>query len=70
MELTLHSGAMGAIPGGAISLFSKLPGGGGSIPFHIGGTLSSLHTNLSSNIFNPAAKATKSVSKEINRLFH
>jgi len=70
MALTLHSGAMGALPGTAVSLFSKLPGGGGSIPFHISGTLSSLHTNLSSTIFSPAAKATKSVSKELNRLFH
>jgi uncharacterized protein involved in outer membrane biogenesis len=70
MELTLHSGAMGALPGAAVSLISHLPGGGGSIPFHISGTLSSLHTNLSSNIFSPAAKATKSVSKELNRLFH
>jgi len=70
MELALHSGAMGALPGAAVSLFSKLPGGGGAIPFHISGTLSSLHTNLSSNIFSPAAKATKSVSKELNRLFH
>jgi hypothetical protein len=70
MALTLHSGAMGALPGAAVSLFSKLPGGGGSIPFHISGTLSSLHTNLSSNIFSPAAKAEKSVSKELNHLFH
>jgi hypothetical protein len=70
MELTLHGNAMGALPGAAVSLFSKLPGGGGSIPFHINGTLSSLHTNLSSNVFSPAAKATKSVSKELNRLFH
>jgi hypothetical protein len=70
MALTLHSGAMGALPGAAVSVFSKLPGGGGSIPFHISGTLSSLHTNLSSNVFSPAAKAAKSVNKEINRLFH
>jgi len=68
LVLTLHGGAMGGISGAAVSLINHVPGGGGSIPIHITGTVSSPQTNLSPQILNPVPKAEK-LEKTISHLF-
>jgi uncharacterized protein involved in outer membrane biogenesis len=74
MVLTLHGGAMGGIPGVAASFFSKLPGGAGSIPFHISGTVASPQADLSTRLFLQGSKVQKTinntVNKAINHFFH
>ena len=57
MVLTLHGGAMGGVPGLAAALFSRVPGGGGSIPFHLSGSVSNPQTNLSPQLLNPMPEA-------------
>jgi uncharacterized protein involved in outer membrane biogenesis len=70
MVLTLHGDAMGAISGAVASVFSKLPGGGGSIPFHISGTVGSPQTDLATRAFLSGSKVQNTVKKAINRFFH
>lgn len=70
MVLTLHGDAMGAIPGAVTGFFSKLPGGGGSIPFHIGGTVGSPQTDLATRAFLQSPKVEKTIKKTFNSLFH
>jgi uncharacterized protein involved in outer membrane biogenesis len=72
MVLSLHGDAMGGVSGVAASLFSRLPGGGGSIPFHISGTVAHPQTNLSPSFFLQSPMGVeKSVSKGISHLlFH
>lgn len=74
MVLTLHGSAMGGIPGVAASFFSKLPGGEGSIPFHLGGTVSNPQADLSTRLFLQGSKVQKSIDNTVNRalnhLFH
>jgi hypothetical protein len=70
MVLTLHGDAMGLIPGAVASVFSKLPGGAGSIPFHISGTVSSPQTDLSTRAFLQGSKVQSTLKKAINHFFH
>jgi len=70
MVLTLHGDAMGVIPGAVASVFSKLPGGAGSIPFHISGTVGSPQTDLSTRAFLSGSKVQNTVKKAFNHLFH
>jgi uncharacterized protein involved in outer membrane biogenesis len=70
MVLTLHGGAMGGIPGAASSLFSMLPGGAGSIPFHIGGTVASPRADLTSLLLMPGTKVEKTLDRTIGHFFH
>jgi uncharacterized protein involved in outer membrane biogenesis len=70
MVLILHGNAMGMIPGAVTTVFSKLPGGGGSIPFHISGTVASPQADLGPRLFMQAPKVEKSINKVINHLFH
>jgi len=70
MMLTLHGGAMGGIPGATASFFSKLPGGAGSIPFHIGGTVGAPQTDLGSHLFLQGSQVEKALNKTINKFFH
>ncbi len=70
MVLTLHGSAMGVLPGAVASVFSKLPGGAGSIPFHIGGTVGSPQTDLSTRAFLSGSKVQSAIKKAINRFFH
>jgi uncharacterized protein involved in outer membrane biogenesis len=69
LVLTLHGSAMGGVTGAAASLISKIPGGGGSIPLHLTGTVSNPKTNLSSSILNPAPKAEKAIDRAVKHLF-
>ena len=70
MVLTLHGDAMGAIPGAVATVFSKLPGGGGSIPFHISGTVGSPQTDLATRAFLSGSKVQNTVKKAFNHFFH
>jgi hypothetical protein len=67
MVLTLNGGAMGGIPGAAASFFSKLPGGAGSIPFHIGGTVGAPQADLSTRLFLQGSQVEKAVNKSLNK---
>jgi uncharacterized protein involved in outer membrane biogenesis len=69
LVLNLHGGAMGGVTGAAASLISRIPGGGGSIPLHISGTVSNPKTNLSSAILNPAPKVEKTLDRAVKHLF-
>jgi uncharacterized protein involved in outer membrane biogenesis len=71
MVLTLHGGAMGGVPGLAAALFSRVPGGGGSIPFHLSGNVSDPQTNLSPQLLNPAPVAHKAehLLEKVSHLF-
>lgn len=71
MVLTLHGGAMGGVPGLAAALFSRVPGGGGSIPFHLSGNVSNPQTNLSPQLLNPAPEAHKAehLLQKVTHLF-
>ena len=64
MVLTLHGAAMGGIPGAAAALFSRLPGGGGSIPIHMGGTVANPHADLTSQLL---LQAPLGVEKSLRR---
>jgi uncharacterized protein involved in outer membrane biogenesis len=68
MVLTLHGSAMGGIPGVAASFFSRLPDGAGSIPFHIGGTVSSPKADLSTRLFLQGSQVQKTVNKSLNKV--
>ena len=70
MVLTLHGEAMGVVPGAVASVFSKLPGGAGSIPFHIGGTVGNPQTDLSTRAFLSGSKVQNTIKKAINHFFH
>jgi uncharacterized protein involved in outer membrane biogenesis len=70
MVLSLHADAMGTIPRAASSVFSILPGGGGSIPFHLGGTASHPEADLS-NLFLQSPRAVEKIlNKTILHFFH
>ena len=69
MVLTLHGGAMGGVSGAAASLFSMLPGGAGSIPFHISGTVENPHADLSSVLLAPGTKVERTLNKTISHFF-
>jgi uncharacterized protein involved in outer membrane biogenesis len=70
MVLTLHADAMGGIPGAALGFFSKLPTGGGSIPFHLSGTVGDPKADLSSRLLLSGSKVQKAVNHLFNHLFH
>ena len=70
MVLVLHGGAMGGIPGAAATFFSRLPGGGGSIPFHLSGTVGSPHADLSTRLFLQGSSVERTINRTLNHLFH
>ncbi len=71
MVMTLHGGVMGGVPGLAASLFSRVPGGGGSIPFHLSGNVSDPQTNLGPQLLNPmpAAHKAEHLLEKVSHLF-
>ena len=67
MVLTLHGDSMGpGIPGAAASLFSKLPGGAGSIPLHLTGTVGAPQTDLSRLLLPGSQHVEKVLTNTIN----
>ena len=71
MVLTLHGGAMGGVPGLAAAFISRVPGGGGSIPFHLSGSVANPQTNLSPQLLNPLPEAHKAehLLQKVTHLF-
>lgn len=69
MVLTLHDDALKKIPAVAASFFSKLPTGGGSIPFHLSGTVTNPQSDAMTRIFIQSSKIHKTIKNTFDKLF-
>ncbi len=69
MVMILNADSMKRIPGIAATAFSKLPDGGGSIPFHLGGTSTNPESDFLTQAFIRGSKVQKTISNTLNQLF-
>jgi uncharacterized protein involved in outer membrane biogenesis len=69
MVLTLHADAFSRIPPIATGFFTKLPDGGGSIPYKLSGTVQKPLSDLTTQIFVNGSKIHKSIQKTFDKLF-
>jgi len=70
MILIFHADTMKQIPGIAAAVFSKLPDGGGTIPFHLSGTIAVPQSDTLTQLFITGSKIQKTISKTIKNIFN
>jgi hypothetical protein len=69
MALILNPDAMNQIPRIATSAFTKNADGGGSIPFHLSGTVANPQSDAMTKLFIGGSKVNKTLEKTFNNLF-
>jgi uncharacterized protein involved in outer membrane biogenesis len=70
MTLTLHPDAFKQIPSYATAFFTKLPDGGGSIPYQLTGTVADPRSDLTTRTFIQTSKVQKLIKKTFDQIFH
>jgi hypothetical protein len=69
MVLILHEDAFRKIPGEAAAFFSKLPDGGGSIPFHLSGMADNPQADALTRLFIQSSKIQDKIKRSLDKLF-